>query len=1447
MKKKHILVSSALVVALIAGLAFPVSNNGLQNVEAASRMYGVQQIINTMDEDDPFVILEVVPDEAYSSLGYYVADSEPTISAKLMKDTVNTDADVSEEACTTQATRKEKIEHYLGTIASETGPVSYDSSFYMEQIFAPDSMDGWEEIKAPDGEFFYEYRVGYYELAETHYIEQGKYKRVQSTEIAEDGTETVVISYEYSPEEGTYIWIDDESSENSKKELVQFDSLYYYTSLRSNDWFAKDVLETTSSRNISVISLTASQLEEKLIEGDISKGNLAIDVTLNEVDLVYLSNSACLNYGADDYVLLDTYAVNTAGSVVGENDISWETAYSIYEYVINTRLPVIVDDTIISNVVSSELSISSLLKADNNIIRLAYLLENYTTKTTLEDYALTTDSSVWTDELIAELVAATSIKNVGTAGSVDGSIYVITTGQSLVNTTWKNTEIYNSSVVSDTNINDVINGMSEVVSEIEKENFYNDAQGGDRTVEYDENDVVHVSQSTLVKYILNYGYRRVVLAKDTITVLDVEPTKYSTLTEDVVKGWIRNTEAEEMIKEINIVQTSTYEFIGKLDDLNEKYDLIYFGSCVGKQGLAGSLNLDSDGETVYNDSKMNHLIYTNVGDTVVANAKFAGLFDADYETVTDHWGNTSKVLKKGISTQTRYSGNDITEDKMKDLMEFVEAGFPVVVSEKFFLDDDQVNTKYIDDSSKMYQFLNTYAGKKANLINEGLIDEDDFDKDVLVDYINMPKLYLSLISAPTEYTVVYDEADENKIESVTYLKSVDGKYNLDYVFEFTDSAGSINDSTTYKVQLFVDTNADGQYGALEELDGLIVTEENNKNEVAANCLQSGVRYHVRRELPSDYTGIISWKLVISRVEVGRTEVDSSIKASAKGYSAIEVDKKNLTEVNVLQIESDEFVGDALELDNNATFAQLFSDMKTFMGYDISVKGRRVSEYLKDYDDFIPDSKNPDPKVTQFYEAYFQEFDMIIIGFSDCFSDIDSEEATQAIKLFIESGRSVLFSHDTTSHMNANKKAFDNANSNYYRYWGYQLNQYVRSLVGMDRYGITDFPLFRAGQSLDLVNNKETDDVKSYLNFMQTSGKDEAYIPNSSRGETAAKVQGYNDVTIDLSDNRGSGNTYYSVEYGNVENHWGTSKKTIELADTRVSNITQVNEGQITSYPHDLNIVPANDNNCVSESGYSMIKYGREQVMETHCQYYQLDMELDKNNDGESDMVVWYCLADDAYEAKPNDVRNNYYIYSVGNVTYTGMGHLGGGNGSARDIKGYEAKLFVNTIIASFNSGVRNPSISIIADEKNKGTSLECIYRTFDEEVGNVDTTDETIYFYVNDSNIINGTKVIDVKYYYPVDEVTDKSFVNSEGETIYLKELTAITCADGTIESNEIYSAKIASEWINAQLSQEGVNEVTIYLSAQTTLDYYYERPEEKTDEVFTSITLKKRDLFNLD
>lgn len=113
----------------------------------------------------------------------------------------------------------------------------------------------------------------------------------------------------------------------------------------------------------------------------------------------------------------------------------------------------------------------------------------------------------------------------------------------------------------------------------------------------------------------------------------------------------------------------------------------------------------------------------------------------------------------------------------------------------------------------------------------------------------------------------------------------------------------------------------------------------------------------------------------------------------------------------------------------------------------------------------------------YQESYnlFQQYDMLILGFGDAYrfgytysaSDISNNKLDNvkrnlavgwAVRDYIESGKSILFTHDTTSYVNNiqsaiqwNDQGYKEDQKNYW-YWGYEFNKTIRASVGLDRYG-----------------------------------------------------------------------------------------------------------------------------------------------------------------------------------------------------------------------------------------------------------------------------------------------------------------------------------------------------------------------------------------------------------
>jgi hypothetical protein len=152
------------------------------------------------------------------------------------------------------------------------------------------------------------------------------------------------------------------------------------------------------------------------------------------------------------------------------------------------------------------------------------------------------------------------------------------------------------------------------------------------------------------------------------------------------------------------------------------------------------------------------------------------------------------------------------------------------------------------------------------------------------------------------------------------------------------------------------------------------------------------------------------------------------------------------------------------------------------------------------------------------------------------------------------------------------------------------------------------------------------------------------------------------------------------------------------------------------------------------------------------------MELDRDGDGKNDIVVWYCLSDltdtgvqqannrgdsnryyNMYNLTPNDVVNNYYIYNMGNVTYSGVGHS-----TPTNIR--EKQLFVNTMVAAYAAGTRAPVMDVTDMYDNE---LDGVYLIYDEAnqvfIDGIDEVKGNIT--VTDYNILGGDVQARVEFF----------------------------------------------------------------------------------------------------
>ena len=148
-----------------------------------------------------------------------------------------------------------------------------------------------------------------------------------------------------------------------------------------------------------------------------------------------------------------------------------------------------------------------------------------------------------------------------------------------------------------------------------------------------------------------------------------------------------------------------------------------------------------------------------------------------------------------------------------------------------------------------------------------------------------------------------------------------------------------------------------------------------------------------------------------------------------------------------------------------------------------------------------------------------------------------------------------------------------------------------------------------------------------------------------------------------------------------------------------------------------------------------------------------------------DITCWYCMSGNNFADIPNDAPNAYYIYSRGNVTYTGAGHT-------NTFTDWEAKLFANTLIAAYRPNAEAAKVDFVTGtEYNANLSsagyilLTADSQTTEDASGNETTTDvldsEEIHFMLKNTNLASSNN--DSNW---VSVVGTFSYINDDGEKV---------------------------------------------------------------------------------
>lgn len=875
-----------------------------------------------------------------------------------------------------------------------------------------------------------------------------------------------------------------------------------------------------------------------------------------------------------------------------------------------------------------------------------------------------------------------------------------------------------------------------------------------------------------------------------------------------------------------VTNMTSSEYVGHIDDINSEYDMIYIGD--GEDQTSFNQLVVGDGGTLYTHVGGIHTPQIGNGSN---DYRMMGLYPGDFNS--DGSINTSSA-----TASFRGSGNDITAQQYKELMSFVKSGYPVVLGDALVENkgNKTVSSK-VDNSSYMYKFLSE-ALKFDNVFLRSKLEKGN-EQIVFLTMLSKPSIEFSENGKPAEAPrdghnageAIMDESGEKQICSYNYISG-----EMTYRFKITDEAAVLPAGTRYDCRLYFDLNFDGNLSESEEQASYMEIRDSSQNvmnrvtDTKGNSyyeLKAGEEYTVTRKLPSGYHKLIAWKLEIVNIS------NTNIRISETGYSK-QTGNGAKENINVLQIvpKTTRSVEGQKINKNNGTWdlkADLENSNSKLYSYvnnleDFNIKVTRVT-----VDEFSADRATAD--------NYLQNKQMVIIGFDDVYQNI-KKDGVDALLEYIKAGKSVIFSHDTTSFFNYNYDkdhnyvlGTGNDNALYNQWmranginWGVEMNTVLREVVGMDRYGITNKSTFTgSSETVSDLLKKGTDltdgNEVSFGELMKLAG-DVAYQSESAGKSSYKQTQGYTNIQLESTKIKDQSNI--------------------------VTTATKVNDGAITQYPYVLDDIT---------------------IAKTHGQYYQLALEQDKDNDGSNDIVVWYCLAGGKYDESPNDVRNNYYFYSKGNVIYTGAGH----NPVTGDD---EIKLFVNAMVAAANVAAVEPEVNFVKSLNTSAEPESVRYYMTDQanwtagsDEGNVLNKDEELYFNVKDYNMVsadltsNNAVNMTVDFYIDSEKgeviqncpeaMANKTVVSLNSAIAELlpsgSENTVKLGEDGTfhLTSNNAYGFKIRDIEQYLKKADTSYNEnCTVYVKVTSTVNLY---GKAIVNHSWASIDLKHRQLFDLD
>lgn len=477
---------------------------------------------------------------------------------------------------------------------------------------------------------------------------------------------------------------------------------------------------------------------------------------IKQADLVYLESGTAPFINQEStkvtlqYLTSDTQKVMENGNEVIKG-LTRQNAYALVYRAAVELLPVIVDYNAVTNDQYSKLDYQGLAKM--------FLKED------LENYVKDAQTS---PDWLFENLENPNYPNRSDNGNyyVNRNVYVVNSGTPLVNRDFPES-IDGGSAES---------GFSEVLNLIRSENV----------LLPEENRIPeNVSKAKAIEYIINYSVGFIADFTD-LRILELQPTsndKADLQAENPTDSsttlyWQRNATGaikKQVLRssrkvDVKVTTKAAAAFNSEWEDINEKYNLVFIGLDGQKLNYAAGLWSG----TVYNNTDLNNKLY--------------------------HTGD------QAANGSGQYDPSDITERKKNELLDFMRAGYPILVENDFFTGKSakngagRINTKYVAEDTQMYDFLRQAVTEFT-------------DRIYTIDDVHSNILFMAQLNIDHPVISVSDTT------GLTLTEAANGELSASFTYAITDQNGESYAGECH-TEFYLDINDDGSYTDAERMDNL---------------------------------------------------------------------------------------------------------------------------------------------------------------------------------------------------------------------------------------------------------------------------------------------------------------------------------------------------------------------------------------------------------------------------------------------------------------------------------------------------------------------------------------------------------------------------------------------------------------------------------------------------